>query len=177
MELLIAYAAVFIMAAIPLFEVYGVIPIGILAGLSPLAVSVVAFLGNAFTVILLIVLVDKVKSWLQRRKMKKHSGMNVMNEEAVSLEDENSKKSKRAKKIWNRAGLPGLTIIGPLLVGSHLAAFLSMSFGSKRMVVSGWMLVSLVIWSAAAGIGTWLGADFLTAEGQYEGFLKDFLEK
>ncbi|MGG4490995.1 small multi-drug export protein [Metabacillus idriensis] len=176
MELLIAYTAVFIMAAIPLFEVYGVIPIGILAGLSPLAVSVVAFLGNAFTVILLILLVDKVKNFLQKRKMKKQ-GMTVMNEEAASLEAEDSKRSKRAKKIWRRAGLPGLTIIGPLLVGSHLAAFLSMSFGSKRTVVTGWMLVSLVIWSAAAGIGTWLGADFLTAEGQYEGFLKDFLEK
>ncbi|QNG61584.1 small multi-drug export protein [Metabacillus idriensis] len=176
METFIAYAVVFIMAAIPLFEVYGVIPIGILAGLSPIAVTITAFLGNAFTVVLLILLIEKVKIWLQKRKMKKQDPI-VINEEAATLEENETKRSKRAKKLWNRFGLPGLTIIGPLLVGSHLAAFLSMGFGSKRTAVTGWMLASLLIWSAAAGIGTWLGADFLTAEGQYEGFLKDFLEK
>ncbi|USK32178.1 hypothetical protein LIT25_16385 [Bacillus sp. F19] len=51
MELFIASASVFIMAALHLFEVYGVISIGILAGFPLLSVNVIAFLGNAFTVI------------------------------------------------------------------------------------------------------------------------------
>jgi hypothetical protein len=47
-----------------------------------------------------------------------------------------------------------------------------MNFGSKLMGVTGELLVNLVIWSAAAGIGTW----FYLGRVIRWGLLKDFLE-
>jgi hypothetical protein len=48
-----------------------------------------------------------------------------------------TEKQKRARALFDKYGLPGLTIFGPLLIGSHISAFMGVSFGSKRSLVTG----------------------------------------
>ncbi|WP_051488864.1 small multi-drug export protein [Cytobacillus firmus] len=69
--MLLSYLFVFLLAAIPLFELVAVIPLAIIGGLSPVLTAILAFLGNALTVVLLIVFVDQVKKWMRKRKQKK----------------------------------------------------------------------------------------------------------
>ncbi|MCY7593458.1 DNA-binding protein, partial [Bacillus altitudinis] len=59
--------------------------------------------------------------------------------------------------VWERYGLPGLALIGPFIIGSHLAAFMCMSFGTKRKQVTVWMTVSLIMWTALAASLTGAG--------------------
>ncbi|MDM5297618.1 small multi-drug export protein [Bacillus pumilus] len=140
MDTLWGYVLVFLLAALPLFEVVGVVPLGILSGLHPVTTAVIGLIGNMLTVLLLIVFVDRLKEW--RRKRKAETG-----------DDKGEKKQQRARKIWERYGLPGLALIGPFLIGSHLSAFMCMSFGTKRKQVTMWMAVSLMMWTAlAAGL-------------------------
>ncbi|MBD1381423.1 small multi-drug export protein [Metabacillus arenae] len=176
MELLWPYFVVFILAAIPLFEVIGVIPLGVLAGLPPIPVGIVAFLGNVVTILLLIFLVDHMKAWMKRRRTRK---IDSHEETAASMEppkEGTSKRSKRARKIWEKYGLPGLTIIGPLVVGSHLSAFMSMSFGSKKSWVTGWMIGSLLLWSTVTTAAAFYGIGFLNESTGSEGFLVDLIK-
>lgn len=65
---MVSYLLVFILAAIPLLELVTVVPLAIIGGLPPVPVSIMGFLGNALTVILLIVFVDRVKVWMKARK-------------------------------------------------------------------------------------------------------------
>src|SRR5699024_3009525 len=115
--LLLSYVVIFVLAAIPFFEVMAIIPIAIVGGLPAVPVMIFAFLGNLLTIVMLVLFVDKIKVWIEK---KRHS-------------DENdSKRKKRAKAIWNKYGLPGLTFIGPFFVGSHLSVLLSITFGGER---------------------------------------------
>ncbi|SEN64460.1 Putative small multi-drug export protein [Mesobacillus persicus] len=137
------YLLVFIGAAIPWFEIALVIPLGIVRGLSPFWVMLLAFVGNVSTVIPLVIGFEKVKMWYKKRHEKG--------------ERESSKRSERAKKVWNKYGLPGLAILGPILIGIHIATFIGMSFGAKQSWVFLWMISSLALWTIIFGVVTKLG--------------------
>lgn len=166
----LSYLLVFVLAAIPLFELVAVIPLAVVGGLSPVLTAILAFLGNALTVVLLIVFVDHVKKWMSNRKRnkKQEEGM-VTQAEDYSMEE--SKKGKRARKLFNRYGLPGLTIIGPFFVGSHISAFMGMSFGSQRKLVTRWMMTSLVLWTIIMGVASSYGVTFFMPRVEQDGFL------
>ncbi|MCM3585840.1 small multi-drug export protein [Mesobacillus maritimus] len=139
------YFLVFLGAAIPWFEIALVIPLGIVAGLSPFWVMVLAFVGNISTVIPIVYAYEKVKQWLDKRRNKQRK--------------EPSKRNERAKKIWNKYGLPGLALLGPILIGIHIATFIGMSLGAKKNWVLVWMIASLAIWTLVFGFATILGFD------------------
>ncbi|NGP45897.1 small multi-drug export protein [Bacillaceae bacterium SIJ1] len=163
MAFIIAYALVFIFAAIPFFEVLAVIPLGILAGLNGFLVIILAFLGNLLTVLLVIFLGDRLNQWNERRKAAKEHAPN--------------KRRQRAERLWKKYGLIGFSLLGPVLIGSHLAAFLAVTFGGQRQAVTLWMTISLVVWCIAFGVLSYLGADFiLERSGNTDGFLYRMLD-
>jgi uncharacterized membrane protein len=137
------YMLVFIGAAIPWIEIALVIPVGIVRGLSPLGVMTAAFIGNMVTLIPVIIGFEKVKAWYSRRQGQKGK--------------EPSKRSQRAKRIWNKYGLPGLALLGPILIGIHIAAFIGMSLGAQKNWSIFWMTASLAVWTLIFGIVTMMG--------------------
>ena len=143
------YALIFLGAAIPWFEIALVIPLGIVWGLSPAWVMITAFAGNMLTVMLLIIGFDKFRIWYDKRQQKKGK--------------EPSKKNDRAVRIWNKYGLPGLSLLGPILIGTHIAAFIGMTLGATKRNTTIWMIISIGVWTLAFGILTALGFDFFTA--------------
>lgn len=163
MNIVLAYAIIFLLGATPFFEVVGVIPIGVAAGLPALPVAILAFLGNILTLWLLILLMDRVKRWLQRRQEKK--GKEV-----------SEKKQKRAEEIWKKYGLPGLTFVSPFLIGSHLGVILAMSFGGTRKQIMFWITVSVIFWAVVMGIISYFGFDLLFNQTGQEGFLKNLID-
>ncbi|ARK30418.1 small multi-drug export protein [Halalkalibacter krulwichiae] len=142
-----AYVLVFILSAIPFFEALVVVPLAILGGLHPLLVTVIAVIGNLLTVYLVIVFIEKIKSW--RKKKKKDE------------DQKESKRSRRAQVIWKKYGLPGLALIGPFFVGSHLTALMSITLGGTKKGVAYWMTISLVAWCIGLAILAYLGFDLL----------------
>lgn len=163
MNVFIAYIVVFLLAATPFFEVVGVIPIGVAAGLPALPVTILALAGNLATVWLLILLIDHVKAWMKRRKEKK--GKEV-----------SDKKGKRAAAIWKKYGLPGLTLVSPILIGTHLGVVLAMSFGGTRKQITIWMTASILVWTVVMGIASHYGIGFLFEQTGNDGFLRDLID-
>ena len=143
------YITVFLLAAIPWIEVVIVIPLGIAGGLSPVAVVILAFTGNLLTILMIIVLYDKWTAWRERRRERKGITKQV------------SKKRERAKQIWERYGLPGLAIVGPFFIGTHLTAVMGMAFGSRKSFVTFWMTFSLLVWTVGLTAASYYGLDYL----------------
>ncbi|GAB6181796.1 hypothetical protein JCM14036_31150 [Desulfotomaculum defluvii] len=171
----VSYFLVFLLAAIPLFELVTVVPLAIIGGLSPIPVAILGFLGNLLTVVLLIAFLDKVKGWLRTRKLKRiyvegHIKEELPNSQEL-LSEKGSKKEERARSLFNKYGLPGLTIFGPLIVGSHISAFMAMSFGSKRRLVFIWMFVSLVLWTVVSAMTASYGVTIFVPNVEENGFL------
>ena len=142
------YILVFLGAAIPWFEIALVIPLGIVWGLSPFWVMMLAFIGNMVTVLALIIGFDRFKVWYNKRQEAKGKTTN--------------KKSERAKQIWNRYGLPGLAMLGPILIGTHIAAFIGMTLGATKKNTTVWLTISIAAWTLVFGLLTALGFDFFT---------------
>ena len=141
------YIVVAIMGGIPWIEIAVVIPVSILAGLNPFLVGLASFLGNLSTVYLLVIFFEKVKEWRGRKKA---------GEEAKS-----SKRSERAVNIWNKYGLPGLSFLGPLLIGSHIAIFIGLLLGAKKHLALLWMTISLLFWTVVVTVVSMYGIDLL----------------
>ncbi|MEK3734174.1 small multi-drug export protein [Paenibacillus sp. FSL M8-0334] len=140
------YILVFLMGSVPWIEIAAVIPISIVAGLNPFFVALMAFLGNLSTVYLLVIFFDKFQQWRSRRK---------------NGQEQKSKRQTRAINIWNKYGLPGLSLLGPLLIGSHIAVFIGLVFGAKKHVTLLWMTVSLVIWTVIITLLSVFGIDLI----------------
>ena len=66
--MILEYILVFLGAAIPWFEIALVIPLGIVWGLSPFWVMLLAFVGNMVTVLALIVGFARFKDWYNKRQ-------------------------------------------------------------------------------------------------------------
>lgn len=152
----------FCIGCLAFFEVIGVVPFAILSGLHPVTTAVIGFIGNFLTVLLLIVFVDRFKAWWLKRKEEKG-------------DEKGEKKQLRARKIWERYGLPGLALIGPFIIGSHLAALMCMSFGTKRKQVAVWMTVSLMMWTALAASLTGAGFHYFAPDSN--GLFGDIFSK
>ncbi|MCT2537849.1 small multi-drug export protein [Aquibacillus koreensis] len=150
MKLFWGYVLVFILSAVPFFEGYGVIPIAIVAGLGVVPVVLLGLIGNILTVILVIIFIDQINNWRKKRKKEK--------------EQKESKRSTRAEKIWKKYGLPGLAMLGPLVVGSHLTAIASMTFGGTKKKTFLWVSSSIAVWSIVFTILISFGIDILNFE-------------
>ena len=155
------YILVFALAAVPFFEGYGVIALAIFAGLPVIPVVIISLLGNVVTVLLLIIFINKIKEWRKKRK-------------GDVKEQQPSKRTLRAQKLWRKYGLPGLAFIGPLIVGSHLAAFMSLTFGGTKKSTTIWMISSIVVWGIVFAILTHFGVDFLGYENR--GYFRDMMD-
>lgn len=136
---------VFLAGAAPGFEVLVAVPLGILRGMSLPTAVLIGFAGNALTILLEILIFQKLKDWWDRRKQQEEKAP--------------SKRTARAENIWKRFGIPGLAMLGPVLIGSHLAAFLALALGSSKSRTAAWMLISLIIWAIVFGILAVLGVD------------------
>ncbi|EGQ21806.1 hypothetical protein HMPREF9372_3166 [Sporosarcina newyorkensis 2681] len=143
---MLEYILVFLGAAIPWIEIMLVIPVGIISGLSPAWVMLLAFIGNMATILLLILGFQQIKDWIGRRNKKKGKS--------------DSKRLQRGKKIMNTYGLPVLTLAGPILIGTHIAAFIGLVFGANKVKTAVWSAISIAFWCLVFGILTAMGFDF-----------------
>ncbi|MGM8365490.1 small multi-drug export protein [Virgibacillus sp. W0181] len=157
------YFIIFLLAAIPFFEVAMIVPVAIIGGIPAVPVIVIAFLGNLLTVGLVIVFIDWVRNWRRKKK--------------ASDEKSESKGHQRAKKIWGKYGLAGLAFIGPFFVGSHVTAILAVSFGGTRSKTSVLMTASIAFWAILLGSAAYFGFDFLVKDKDGFGFITRLLNQ
>lgn len=71
MSRLLAYLAVFAAAATPWLEVLFVVPAGVLGGLGPTPTVVIAAAGNIATLIPVVLLGERLRAWLDRRRQRR----------------------------------------------------------------------------------------------------------
>ncbi|MEY7848737.1 small multi-drug export protein [Natrarchaeobius sp. A-rgal3] len=144
---ILQYALVFVLAAIPLLEVLVVVPIAIGLGLDPVATGVLAFAGNALSVCGLVVFHRRLSEWWHARR----------GTDGAEKRD----RYARARRLWDRYGLPGLSIGGPILTGVHVAALVALFAGSRDRAVIGWMTVGIGAWTAILVAGSVFGFSVL----------------
>jgi uncharacterized membrane protein len=177
---LVAWAAVFVAAAVPWVEVLLVVPAGVLAGLSPVGVVVVGAAGNLATLVPAVLGADRARRWLVRRRAARrgtsfpqepggrHAGAPIgpgsaITEPAVASPPRGRR--ARADRIVERFGVPGAALLGPATTGVHVAALVAVAAGADRRRTLVWCSGGVVLWAVVAAGATVLGIDaFIDAE-------------
>ena len=130
---------VFLAGAIPWFEAIAVIPAGILFGLNPVATVIAAVVGNTITIVLFAYLGATIRERILKRRIDKGK----VGE---------SPKFEKALKAFDRYGIFGMALIGPILIGTQFAAAASVAAGVKPFRVSLFISVGMALW--AVGIAS-----------------------
>jgi uncharacterized membrane protein len=147
-NIFLQYIVLFLLAAAPWMDVSIIVPLGMLWGLPPIGVSIVAFIGNFLLILVLGVFFKQIDKWRKSRKLKK----GIKNP---------TKKEKRSREIWEKYGIPGLALLAPIFVGTDIAAIIALTFGSSKSRMVGWMTISLAFWTIIFAVGSVYGFSLL----------------
>lgn len=143
----LGYVLVFVLAMVPGIEPFIVIPAAVAIGLDPLLTGVAAFAGSLTVMGAIVLAHARLRAWWRRRRGGDDSG--------------SSKRAGRARRLWNRYGLPGLAVVGPILAGIHLTALFAAVSGADRRSVLGWLTVGAGVWTVGLVVGAVAGLSLL----------------
>lgn len=136
----IQFLGVALAAMVPFVENYGAVIIGSVAGIPIWAVVVMAVVGNLAVVALIVLISGRTRDVVLARKDR---GGDVV---AVA-----SDKQQRVRRLFDRYGIPGVTIFGMLFVPTHLIAATLVSFGCSRAGVLTWQAIAITFYAALTG--------------------------
>ncbi|WP_043932651.1 small multi-drug export protein [Bacillus sp. EB01] len=142
------YITLFLISILPLLDVFYIIPVGIVLEMSPVAVGIIAFLGNFIMVLVFALFFKQISEWRNKRREKKGKL-------------KASKRETRARHIWEKYGLPVFALLSPSLLGTDIAALTALLLGSSKVKVITWMGASLVIWSILMTVGSVYGLKYI----------------
>ena len=131
---------------IPYIESEVAAVIAVLAGL-PLPVAIgAAIAGNVISVLVVILLSDKLRRVFKLDKKP----------------DEDNIRVQKIQKLLNRYGVPGVSILGPFVAAGHGSALILIALGADKKAVIFWQIVAISIGGIAAGVLAWQGVNLLT---------------
>lgn len=124
---------VMLAGAIPLLEGHGATALGIAVGVHPILATAAGILGNVAVMLIVAAFSSRLRERLLR----------------------DNKKTERREKIhrlYNRYGVPVVSIVAEFWLPSALTTVLLVSFGAQKKQVMVWQAVAIVIWSVGTAL-------------------------
>ncbi|MFI6428123.1 small multidrug efflux protein [Promicromonospora sp. NPDC050880] len=139
--------------AIPFVEGEGGAAIGVLGGIHPVVAAVSAVVGNFVTVAALVLLGSGARDAVVTRRARSRAtvaagGGSAGGTNAAEPRDERSA-ARRAKfqRAYERYGVPGVSLLGPLLLPTHFTATMLAASGVGRTRILVWQAVAIIGWT------------------------------
>ena len=139
---------IFVGGALPWLEAIVVIPVGIAAGLPPVAVVMAGATGNLMTIAVAAFAGERVRNWRRGRRG---------GEDAQRAQPPEGRRSRWLRRVFDRWGLAGLTVLGPLGLGTQIAVVAAVSYGYSAKKSFTWIAAGTVLWCIAVAILASLG--------------------
>lgn len=144
-NILLQLLSIFILSLIPFFESYGAIPFGLILGFPTIPVILTAAVGNWISLMAFIWIISKLRSRIKSKKKDK----------------EPSKRALKARRYFEKYGVPGVSLAG-ILLGFHIAAAIPLAARANKSYVSLWITISIILWSVVVGILSVSGVNLLS---------------
>ncbi|MGO1183130.1 MAG: hypothetical protein ACTHZ5_06795 [Micrococcaceae bacterium] len=136
----IQFLGVSLVAMVPFVENYGAVVIGSVAGVPVWAAVLMAIIGNLAIVAVITLIASGTREAIVAR-----SGTGSGTEEL-------SPRQAKVRRLFDRYGVPGVTLLGMLVVPTHFIAPALVSFGSSKTVVLVWQAISITLYAVVAGL-------------------------
>ena len=142
------YIALFLISILPLLDVFYIIPVGIVLEMSPIAVGIIAFLGNFIMVLVFAMFFRQISEWRNKRREKRGN---------QSLQKEKIEPDIFGKNMVFQCFL----CFHPRYLEQIYVALTALLLGSSRIRVITWMGISLVLWSILMTVGSVYGLKYV----------------
>lgn len=148
--------------AIPFVEGEGGVAIGILGGIPPVVAAIAAMAGNFLTVAALVVLGSGARNAVvtrHREKVLARDGVPAGTGSTLEVPpgettDGSRGAARRAKfqRAYERYGVPGVSLLGPLLLPTHFTATMLAASGVGKARILIWQAVAIVGWTTLTAL-------------------------
>ncbi|UOE62947.1 small multi-drug export protein [Priestia filamentosa] len=141
-NILYQFCMIFIIGLIPFLEAHVAVPVGVLLKLPLIPTALLGIVANIISVMLVIVFTNFAKT-----KLTKNNKTNV------------NGRFQKAQLYFNRYGVPGLSLMGPIVGANHISAFVSVAAGARKESVIVWQIISIILWGIGSGLLIYYGVD------------------
>lgn len=159
------FLGVMLAAMIPYVEAEGGAILGIAAGVNPVVAIAAAIAGNAIALSVVVYAVAAARSGVASRRAA--GGVAVADRgdvvppvDGVGSAESNPKRAKM-RRVFDRYGVPGVSLLGPLLLPSHVTAAAMVGFGAPKHRVFVWGVVAVGAWATLFATIAYFGINAL----------------
>lgn len=138
---------VLLISAIPFVESYFGSAIGVIAGINPIVAVGAAIVGNILSMLAFVLSSHSVRTKVQARAGAVQSG------DLKPL----SPRREKLRERFDRWGVPGVSLLGQLLLPSQITSAAMVSFGASKNTVILWQVISIILWGTVFGTLAALG--------------------
>jgi hypothetical protein len=148
--------------AIPFIEGEGGVAIGILGGIPPVLAAIAAMAGNFLSVAVLVLLGSGARNAVvnrHRASTRARAGVTVGGgstlEVAPGERSEDTRGSARRAKFqraYERYGVPGVSLLGPLLLPTHFTATMLAASGVGKARILIWQAIAIIAWTTLTAL-------------------------
>ena len=138
--------------AVPFIEGEGAAVIGIIGGIHPAIAAAAGIIGNFVCVTVLVLLTARTRSAVvtrtRTRRLVAAGGGDVAEVPSPEVGDERGA-ARRAKfqRAFERYGVPGVSLLGPLLLPTQFTATMLAGAGVKTARILFWQGLAIVAWT------------------------------
>lgn len=144
--------------AVPFIEGEGATTIGVLGGINPLVAALAGFAGNLLCVVILVLLGSGARGAVvghqNRREQTRREGLSdsELAAAAESADEPLSPRKAKFQRSLSRWGVPGVSLLGPLLLPTQFTATMLAGVGVAPRRIILWQAIAIAGWTAIAAI-------------------------
>lgn len=144
--------------AVPFIEGEGAATIGIIGGIHPVIAAIAGITGNFLSVLVLVLLSSGTRGAIVNRHQSRVAAQqNNGSVSVVEAEPEVESERKQARKAKFRAaleryGVPGVSLLGPLLLPTQFTATMLAATGVSKTRVLIWQAVAIIGWTTVLSV-------------------------
>lgn len=136
--------------AVPFIEGEGAAAIGIIGGIHPVVAAIAAIVGNfACVAVLVLASSGARKAIVDRTRTRQLAGTDgaVVVEETPAADDRRTARRQKFQRAFERYGVPGVSLLGPLLLPTHFTATMLAASGIGKGRILLWQAVAIIGWT------------------------------
>jgi hypothetical protein len=128
--------------ALSVVELWAAVPAGVALGLPPMLVWLATVAGALLCIVVVVLAGERLRGWLVSR-----------------LGRGRAREGGRLRAVWERYGVIGWGLLGPLVLGAPLAAAVGVGLGAPRGRLLIWLGAGAVLWTTVLTVAVTFGVD------------------
>ena len=137
--------------AVPFIEGEGAASIGIIGGINPVVAAIAGIVGNFACVAILVLASSGARQAIVNRARVRQSVASdgsIIDESVVSADSgRTAARREKFQRAFTRYGVPGVSLLGPLLLPTQFTAAALTSTGVSPLRVLAWQAAAIALWT------------------------------